>query len=523
MDSSKSRIRPFSMVTAVLVIILSAVWMFMLLKGRYINSTFIFIIAGVLLALNLICLIIALKANRKWFQYLVSVLLIIICGAGIFADITVSKVVDSVAKVLTVVPEKTAHSTYLINHTYYMIIDDVDNHTVKTSMLEQYNTCDIEAFLDGLKARNTDVQVRTFPSPLEMFASWHTFVNKTDHDSMSLVLPEEIVELAGDFWNTDRFLAGARVKYQYDEEISTGLNADGKPDIRKEPFTVLISGNDARGIKTDDDFLNRSDTNMLLTVNPKTRKIVYTILPYDLLVDLDGNTERKDRLTDASFYGVGTWKKAVEDALDIRIDYFIRFNYSGFADLIDHLGGITIYNSEFFNTFTEIRTDDGWEERFDSFSRGSNDMDGNRALIYVRESDRLLNGYDNRWENFKAIYSGIIEELKEKISDKNISVNGFSDIIDLYNNRGEYLGEVNGLIDVLEGSVATDMDHRDLLNYLISEGMLYNKWTVETQRLTATYDKYPLYSANGYPLSAGVIAPEDLQKAVSKIQNTIGQ
>jgi len=150
-------------------------------------------------------------------------------------------------------------------------------------------------------------------------------------------------------------------------------------------------------------------------------------------------------------------------------------------------------------------------------------MDGNRALIYVRESDRLLNGYDNRWENFKAIYSGIIEELKEKISDKNISVNGFSDIIDLYNNRGEYLGEVNGLIDVLEGSVATDMDHRDLLNYLISEGMLYNKWTVETQRLTATYDKYPLYSANGYPLSAGVIAPEDLQKVVSKIQNTIGQ
>lgn len=340
---------------------------------------------------------------------------------------------------------------------------------------------------------------------------------------MSLVLPEEIVELAGDFWNTDRFLAGARVKYQYDEEISTGLNADGKPDIRKEPFTVLISGNDARGIKTDDDFLNRSDTNMLLTVNPKTRKIVYTILPYDLLVDLDGNTERKDRLTDASFYGVGTWKKAVEDALDIRIDYFIRFNYSGFVDLINHLGGITIYNSEFFNTFTEIRTDDGWEERFDSFSRGSNDMDGNRALIYVRESDRLLNGYDNRWENFKAIYSGIIEELKEKISDKNISVNGFSDIIDLYNNRGEYLGEVNGLIDVLEGSVATDMDHRDLLNYLISEGMLYNKWTVETQRLTATYDKYPLYSANGYPLSAGVIAPEDLQKAVSKIQNTIRQ
>ena len=48
------------MVTAVLVIILSAVWMFMLLKGRYINSTFILIIAGVLLALNLICLIIAL-------------------------------------------------------------------------------------------------------------------------------------------------------------------------------------------------------------------------------------------------------------------------------------------------------------------------------------------------------------------------------------------------------------------------------------------------------------------------------
>ncbi|MGI6511064.1 MAG: hypothetical protein ACOX1W_01365 [Catenisphaera adipataccumulans] len=47
-------------------------------------------------------------------------------------------------------------------------------------------------------------------------------------------------------------------------------------DVTSETFTVLISGNDSYGGLED---VSRSDSNMLVTVNPKTHRVLMTSIP----------------------------------------------------------------------------------------------------------------------------------------------------------------------------------------------------------------------------------------------------
>ena len=116
-------------------------------------------------------------------------------------------------------------------------------------------------------------------------------------------------------------------------------------DVTKDPFTIYISGIDVYG---DIATVSRSDVNILVTVNPKTKQILLTSIPRDYYVQLSGTTGYKDKLTHAGNYGVNMSISTIEELLGIDINYYLRVNFTTLEKLIDSIDGVDVYSKYSF-------------------------------------------------------------------------------------------------------------------------------------------------------------------------------
>jgi LCP family protein required for cell wall assembly len=128
----------------------------------------------------------------------------------------------------------------------------------------------------------------------------------------------------------------------------------------------------------------RSDTMMVLRLDPKTGQSAVLSLPRDLWVDIAG-TDRQDRLNGAYAKSVETLIKTVTAELGIPIDHYVEVDFVGFKDLVDAVGGIDVWfdlPTRDRNTGLRIETP------------GCHTLDGVQALAYVRARhfQQRLNG-----------------------------------------------------------------------------------------------------------------------------------
>lgn len=136
---------------------------------------------------------------------------------------------------------------------------------------------------------------------------------------------------------------------------------------KKDPFSVLLLGVDQR--KND---RGRSDTMIVMTVNPKTESIEMVSIPRDTRTEIVGRGTM-DKINHAyAFGGVEMSINTVEHFLDIPIDYFIQINMEGFQEIVDSVGGITIENDLDF-TYEGVH-----------FPKGTITLNGEKALKYSR-------------------------------------------------------------------------------------------------------------------------------------------
>ena len=94
---------------------------------------------------------------------------------------------------------------------------------------------------------------------------------------------------------------------------------------KKEPFSVLMLGVDQRsGDK------GRSDSMIVITVNPEKKSMEMLSIPRDTRVEIVGRGT-EDKINHAyAFGGVEMSMNTVEKFLDIPIDYYIKMNMDGF-------------------------------------------------------------------------------------------------------------------------------------------------------------------------------------------------
>lgn len=108
---------------------------------------------------------------------------------------------------------------------------------------------------------------------------------------------------------------------------------------KKEPFSVLMLGVDEReGDK------GRSDTIIVLAVNPNTNSVKMLSIPRDTRTEIIGRGT-EDKINHAyAFGGIPMSMETVENFLDIPIDYYMQINMEGFKDIVNAVGGVTVNN-----------------------------------------------------------------------------------------------------------------------------------------------------------------------------------
>src|SRR5262245_34381484 len=166
--------------------------------------------------------------------------------------------------------------------------------------------------------------------------------------------------------------------------------------ILSEPTTVLVIGTDG-GSAPGRSGANRSDSLMLLRFDPETHRVSYLSIPRDLRVEIPGYGSSK--INAANQYGGPALTLATVKALTgLPIDHVVVVDFDGFKELIDALGGIDvnvpkpILSNKFDCPYKPARCDEweGWR-----FKKGTQHMDGRRALVYSRIRKNELDPSDS--------------------------------------------------------------------------------------------------------------------------------
>ena len=120
-----------------------------------------------------------------------------------------------------------------------------------------------------------------------------------------------------------------------------------------KPVSYLLLGTDTGALGRTEK--GRTDTMMVMTVNPNTKTTTMVSLQRDTKINIDGMTEKLN-----AAYALGDAKQAmttVEQLLDIKLDGYLLVNMKGMEQLVDAVGGVTVKSPLTFSyegySFTE--------------------------------------------------------------------------------------------------------------------------------------------------------------------------
>ncbi len=160
--------------------------------------------------------------------------------------------------------------------------------------------------------------------------------------------------------------------------------------------TILLLGTDHADIAARQSS-HRSDSIMLLRTDPGHDRLYYLSIPRDLFVEIPG--QGQNRINAAyQLGGAALTIATVENLTSLQINHIAIVDFNQFKKVIDEIGGITvdvpkpIHSNRFDCPYSaqRCRTWQGWR-----FGKGTQHMSGERALIYSRIRENLLDPGEN--------------------------------------------------------------------------------------------------------------------------------
>ncbi|MFG2119050.1 LCP family protein [Streptomyces sp. NPDC048710] len=167
-----------------------------------------------------------------------------------------------------------------------------------------------------------------------------------------------------------------------------------------EALNILVLGSDSRSGKANQELGGgdssgaRSDTAMVVHIDAGRTKATVVSIPRDTLVtrpscplSSGGSTAVAYHAMFNSAYSVGgpvCAVKTVESITGVRMDHYIEIDFSGFAKLVDALGGVTVT--------TDQDIDD--DRSHLHLASGTHHLNGTRALALARTRHGIGDGSD---------------------------------------------------------------------------------------------------------------------------------
>ncbi|MBR0404351.1 MAG: LCP family protein [Eggerthellaceae bacterium] len=219
------------------------------------------------------------------------------------------------------------------------------------------------------------------------------------------------------------------------------------PDVtlRTDPFWVMVVGDDRREGTVGKhgqyaDGKGRSDTLMLVRVDPKNYKLTLVTVPRDTQAWYE---DQKCKINETYHKGgIDALKKAVKELTGVEADYYLITTFVSFQNLVDDMGGLTI-DVPIDEGMTDVVTGD-WVE----FSAGENQtLNGKEALVYARER----HAYE--------AYNGNLQEAFRQTNDRYILKTMIMQIL------SGTPDEVGTAVEALYKNFETDWDVKEIVGY----------------------------------------------------------
>ena len=197
----------------------------------------------------------------------------------------------------------------------------------------------------------------------------------------------------------------------------------------KEPVNILLLGVDRRSGDR-----GRSDAIIVMTLDPKKEKMLLVSIPRDTRTEIVGRGH-EDKINHAYAFGGADMSIAtVENMLNIDLDYYVEINMEGLKDLVDLVGGVTVYN--------ELDWVD--DDRNFHYAPGQLNLNGEQALGYVRMRYEDPQGDFGRTKRQRDVIESIINKGKSVAT----------------------VGKIGDVMDILGTNMKTNMDMEDIRNLL---------------------------------------------------------
>ena len=220
-----------------------------------------------------------------------------------------------------------------------------------------------------------------------------------------------------------------------------------------ESFTLLLIGIDSTvdGLEKATDSFN-GDSLILITFNPKTFTATMLSIPRDSYVPITCMNNVDNKITHSSGHG-GTKcvKSTIEKFLDIKVDYYVKINFTGVVELVEALNGVEIdvpYNlceqnskREFGNNIVYIK-------------KGLQTLNGEQALAYARNRKSNSQYCSKEWtqgERSDFIRAAHQQEVIQAILDK---IKKLSSI-----------NELEDILKVISKNIDTNMDNSKIFSF----------------------------------------------------------
>lgn len=250
-----------------------------------------------------------------------------------------------------------------------------------------------------------------------------------------------------------------KIKTIHRVEIKIPSVSANSAKVTKEPFHILISGTDKEGpIGT----FALSDVNMIATINPVTKQVLLTSIPRDYFVDIIGmdGVSGKDKLTHSAKGGMDCTLKTIENFMGIEFNYYAKFNFTSFMNVVDALGGIDVTVPK----YRVIGRDDGvfvTKKGKYTIEPGLNHFNAKQALSFVRERKAFVEGDTIRGKNQMLMLKAILKKCTSSA----------------------IITKMDGVFESLSSSFETNMSSQEIKSLINMQIDDMSSWDVQSYHL----------------------------------------
>lgn len=268
--------------------------------------------------------------------------------------------------------------------------------------------------------------------------------------------------------------------------------------LRHRPISILLLGADTGGLGRNDQ--GNSDTLILATINPTTKKAQLVSIPRDTLTEIEvpmdtaqetigaGNTVLQKINSAYNMGGENLTISTIEKQLNIPIDYYMRVNFASLQKIVDGVGGIDINVP-----FSFMDPESGGHQ----FNKGMMHLNGSQALDYSRMRHKDPEGDYGRQKRQRQVIEAILK--------KTMSVGTLTHYQDVLNSVSD--------------SMKTDMTFNDMMILAATYRGAANHMKSDYLHGHGTFISYSNFPDG---LSVEVPSNKEMQRVSDEIRSNLG-